>query len=94
MASHNATIARAAYNAYVNKDRAAIEALIAHDLRFTSPLDNGLNRESYFAICWPNSANTDRYEIVHIIEHGEQVFVTYKGRRKKTRSRKTEILTV
>jgi ketosteroid isomerase-like protein len=33
-------IARAGYRAYVDKDRAAIEALIADDFRFTSPLDN------------------------------------------------------
>ena len=33
-------IARVAYEAYVAKNRAAIEKLIAADFRFTSPLDN------------------------------------------------------
>ena len=33
-------IARATYEAYVTKDRAAIEALLAQDFHFTSPLDN------------------------------------------------------
>jgi hypothetical protein len=35
-------VARASYLAYVSKDRAAIEALIADDFHFTSPLDNRL----------------------------------------------------
>jgi ketosteroid isomerase-like protein len=94
MAKDISATARAAYNAYVTKDRAAIEAVIADDFHFTSPLDNGLNRESYFAICWPNSANTEGFDIVHMIEHGDQVFVTYEGRSKQSRFRNTEILTV
>jgi hypothetical protein len=36
-------IARACYRAYVDKDRPAIEALIAEDFHFTSPLDNRLD---------------------------------------------------
>ena len=87
-------IARAAYDCYVTKDRAALEFLIANNFRFTSPLDNGLNRESYFAICWPNSANTEYFDFIHMIEHDDQVFVTYEGRSKTTHFRKTEILTV
>ena len=94
MAKDISAIARAAYDSYVTKDRAALEALIAKDFRFTSPLDNGLNRESYFAICWPNSANIQRMEIVQIVEHGEKVFVNYEGNSKQARFRNTEILTV
>ena len=41
-------VARAAYQAYVEKDRAAIEALIAEDFHFTSPLDNRIDRATYF----------------------------------------------
>src|SRR5262245_52438268 len=44
----NIAIARAAYGAYVTKDRAALEKLIAKDFHFTSPLDNRLDRETYF----------------------------------------------
>jgi hypothetical protein len=38
MISDPVTIARACYQAYVDKDRAAIESLIADDFHFTSPL--------------------------------------------------------
>jgi len=48
-------VTRASYLAYVSKDRAAIEALIADDFHFTSPLDNRLDRATYFERCWPNS---------------------------------------
>ncbi len=86
--------AKAIYDAYVAKDRGAAERLLAHDFRFTSPLDNAIDRDSYFAICWPSSANTEGFEIVHMAEHGEQVFVTYEGQGKRTRFRNTEILTL
>jgi len=39
-------VVRAAYEAYVTKDRAAIERLIADDFHFTSPLDNRLMMSS------------------------------------------------
>ncbi|MBC8119935.1 MAG: nuclear transport factor 2 family protein [Burkholderiaceae bacterium] len=94
MTGSTAGTAKSLYDAYVAKDRDAAEALIAKDFRFTSPLDNGLDRDSYFAICWPNSVNTEGFEIIYMVEHGEQVFVTYEGQSKQARFRNTEILTV
>ena len=73
-------IARAAYQAYVTKDRAALEALIAEDFHFTSPLDNRLDRATYFARCWPNSETTEEFKYVHLVPDAERVFVTYEGR--------------
>ena len=87
-------IARASYKAYVTKDRAAIEALIADDFHFTSPLDNRLDRATYFARCWPNSESIDGFDFIHLVPDGEQVFVTYEGRGGGRRFRNTEILTV
>jgi hypothetical protein len=55
MTAKNVAIARAASEAYVTKDRAALENLIADDFHFTSPVDNRLDRETYFRRCWPNS---------------------------------------
>ena len=37
-------IARAAYGAYVRKDRAAIEELISEDFHFTSPVESGARK--------------------------------------------------
>ncbi len=88
------SIARAAYEAYVSKDRSAIEALIADDFHFSSPLDNRLDRATYFTRCWPNSRTTEGFEFIHLVQQGEQVFVTYGGRSTQARFRNTEILTV
>jgi ketosteroid isomerase-like protein len=51
-------IVRAVFAAYAAKDRAAIERLIAPDFHFTSPLDNRIDRATYFKRCWPNSGGS------------------------------------
>jgi len=48
MSTSPLTVARDCLEAYVAKDRAAIEALIAKDYHFTSPIDNALDRENLF----------------------------------------------
>jgi ketosteroid isomerase-like protein len=91
----NVAIARAAYEAYVKKDRAAIEKLIATDFHFTSPLDNRIGRATYFARCWPNSEWIDSFDFINLAADGDRVFVTYEGRNTSgERFRNTEIVTV
>ena len=80
MSKHPLAVVRACLQAYVDKDRNAIEALIADDYRFTSPLDNALDRESYFAICWPNSGAMLAFDCVHQAEDGDHAFVVYEAR--------------
>jgi ketosteroid isomerase-like protein len=90
-----AAVARASYMAYVENDRSALEKLIADDFRFTSPLDNGLDRATYFARCWPNAKEIAGFEFVRIAAAGDAVFVTYVGEaRSGQRFRNTEVLTV
>lgn len=62
MANEPVRIATDVYDAYVRKDRQAIESLIADDFHFTSPLDNRLDRRMYLERCWPNSETTARFE--------------------------------
>lgn len=71
-------IVTAVLQAYVDKDRAAIEALIADDYRFSSPYDNGLDRRSYFEICWQNHKVITRFDFLHHAESGDRVFVIYE----------------
>lgn len=87
-------VACASYDAYVQKDRAAIEALIADDCHFTSPLDNRLDRATYFARCWPNSESIEGFDFVHLVRERERVFVTYEARATDRRFRNTEALTI
>jgi ketosteroid isomerase-like protein len=95
MTDNIVTIARAAYEAYVSKDRAAIEALIAPEFHFTSPLDNQIDRATYFARCWPNSVTIEAFTFIRLVRDGDHVFVTYEGRRTNGRGfRNTEVVTV
>jgi ketosteroid isomerase-like protein len=88
-------IARAAYEAYAAKDCAAIEKLISEDFHFTSPLDNRIDRATYFARCWPNSEKIEDFDFINLVRDGDRVFVTYEGRRTGgERFRNTEIVTV
>ena len=92
--THPAQVARALYDAYVAKDRAEAEALIADDFHFTSPLDNRIDRATYFARCWPNSTDLAAFDLMHLVEAGDRVFVTYEARTAKGRLlRNTELLT-
>jgi ketosteroid isomerase-like protein len=88
-------IARAAYEAYVVKDREAIEKLIAQDFHFTSPLDNRIDRATYFKLCWPNSERIKAFYFINLVPDGDRVFVTYEGHGLNSdRFRNTEIITV
>ena len=82
MTDDTVAIARAGYEAYVSKDRAALEALIAPDFHFTSPLDNRIDRATYFARCWPNSERVADFKFVRLVRDGDQVIVTYEMRRR------------
>jgi ketosteroid isomerase-like protein len=94
-ADDNVAIARSAYEAYVAKNRPAIEKLIAADFHFTSPLDNRIDRANYFARCWPNSERIDDFDFINLVPDGDRVFVTYEGHIKNgERFRNTEIVTV
>lgn len=95
MQSDPLTIARRIYGAYVEKDRAAAEKLIAEDFHFSSPLDNRIDRATYFKRYWPNSQTTAKFEFINLVSDGERAFVTYEGRSTDGRRfRNTEILTV
>jgi len=88
-------IVRAAYESYVAKNRAVIEKLIATDFHFTSPLDNRIDRATYFARCWQNSERIDGFHFINLVPDRERVFVTYEGHTNYGgRFRNTEIVTV
>ena len=88
-------LVRGCFAAYAKKDREAIEALLADDFHFTSPLDNRIDRNTYFERCWPNSQRIEAFDFVHLVPDGDRVFVTYEGQWDSgSRFRNTEIITV
>jgi hypothetical protein len=91
----NVAIARACYLAFAKKNRVAIEPLIADDFHFTSPLNNRIDRGTYFERCWPNSEHIEAFDFIHLVPDGDRVFVTYEGRWKNgSRFRNTEIMII
>ncbi|HVF16549.1 MAG TPA: nuclear transport factor 2 family protein [Steroidobacteraceae bacterium] len=91
----NIALVRANYEAYVNKDRALLEHTLAEDFHFTSPLDNYIDRDTYFERCWPNSEQAEHFELIHLVPDGDRVFVTYEGfTASGHRFRNTEIVTI
>jgi ketosteroid isomerase-like protein len=87
-------LVRACFHAYATKDRAAIEALLADDFHFSSPLDNRIDRETYFEVCWPNSKRIEGFDIERLAVDGDHAFVTYEGRMGRETFRNTEVHTV
>ena len=80
-----------ALQAYVDKDRAAIEAVIAEDYRFTSPADNALDRATYFTRCWPGSEVMTTVEVLHGTEDGELAWIAYESTMAGKRFRNAEL---
>lgn len=76
-----ADLVRQYFAAYENEDRGALEGLLTDDFTFTSPLDDGISRTVYFERCWPNSATHRSFNILKLVEQGNEVFVTYECRR-------------
>src|SRR5262245_43576216 len=88
-------VARGCLDAFVAKDRTAIEALIGDDYRFTSPLDNALDRETYFARCWPNSRAITGFDCIYQAEEGERAFIVYEAHTTSGKTfRNSEVYTV
>jgi ketosteroid isomerase-like protein len=91
----NAEIARTMYRAFAAKDRATVEKLLADGFHFTSPLDNRLDRATFFHRCWPNSERIRAFDFVRVAAAGEEVVVTYEGHSTDGgRFRNTEVLTI
>ena len=84
-------IAKKALQAYVDRDRDAIESVIAEDYRFTSPLDNGLDRSTYFSRCWPNSERMEDMKFVEGAESGDTAWIVYEATSSKKRFRNAEM---
>jgi hypothetical protein len=89
-------LTRDIYEAYGSGERDVVERLIADDgFAFYSPPDPGIDRETYFERCWPNSETIERFEFKRLLEiGGDEVLVTYESTKTDGRRfRNTEVLT-
>lgn len=87
----NGEIVRAAYGAYLARQRQAFEDLLADDFTFTSPYDDAIGKAAYFEICWPNHERLVSFDIEKICEDGDEAVVLYRIARQDGKSfRNTE----
>ena len=87
-------LARSLYEAFAAGDRDVAEALLADEFSFSSPPDPHLDRDGYFARCWPGAGAGGEFTFVREVEHGDEVLLTYEATRADgTRFRNTEVLT-
>lgn len=67
------------FAAYENKNRAALENLLADDFTFSSPVDDRIDRDRYFERCWPFSEQVKEFRIEKILADDEEAFVRYEA---------------
>jgi ketosteroid isomerase-like protein len=85
---------RDSFGAYESGDRSVLEEILSEDFTFYSPPDPGIDRTTYFEVCWPNSELTERFEFVRLIEVADEVIVTYNLTKSDgSRARNTEVFT-
>lgn len=88
-------IVRAYFKTWADKDRETIEKLISSDFRFTSPVDDSIDRQTFFEKCWPNSENFVSHDLTSLFIQGGDAFVTYEASTiDRRRFRNTEFLVV
>src|ERR1700735_5690401 len=72
-------VVRAAFDAYVTQDRAAMERLLAEDYVFTSPQDDHIGKADFLQRCFPTADRVAWQEIVELAGAGEDgVFIMYE----------------
>ena len=72
-------IVRAYFKTWADKDRETIERLLSSDFRFTSPVDDSIDRRTFFEKCWPNSENFVSHDLTSVCVQGNDAFVTYEA---------------
>jgi ketosteroid isomerase-like protein len=85
-------IIRALFAAYRSGDRGAVESAFADNFRFTSPLDEEIDKQTYFERCWRNGGEwIEQQDLERIFVEGDGAFVTYRCLTKDDKSfRNTE----
>jgi ketosteroid isomerase-like protein len=69
---------RGYFAAYKSGDRAHLDQALAADFTFTSPYDDGIDKATYFARCWPNRNLIREHIVERIFEQGDEAFALYR----------------
>jgi ketosteroid isomerase-like protein len=66
------------FAAYKSGDRAHLEQALSEEFTFTSPYDNGIDKATNFARCWPNRTLIQEHVVERIFEQGDEAFALYR----------------
>jgi ketosteroid isomerase-like protein len=73
------------------RDRDTAETLLSDNFTFSSPLDDKIDKATYFKRCWPNGEHLSAHQLEKIFGEGDEIFVTYScAHSDGTRFRNTE----
>jgi hypothetical protein len=74
-------IARESYLAFARAERRFFEDRLSDGFTFSSPPDPHLDRDGWFARCWPGAGRGQEFTFTRMVEAGDEVIVTYELRR-------------
>lgn len=72
-----AKLVRNYFEAYETKEKSLLEDLLREDFTFSSPVDDNIDRTTYFASCWPNSENIKGYHIQNLLTNENEAMIRY-----------------
>lgn len=70
-------IVRAQFEAFRDRRREDSEALLAADFTFTSPYDDAIDRDAFFARCWPPGDHFSDFTVERISADTGGAYITY-----------------
>ncbi len=70
---------RALYAAYIDGRKDIVAAMLTEDFTFSSPRDDHIDRDAYFARCWPTPPPFTRMEIEYLGLSGDEAVVRYRA---------------
>lgn len=70
---------RRLFAAYIAQRPELVDPMLVPDFAFSSPRDDHIDRQRYFAHCWPKERVFRDIHIEHLIADGDEVIVSYRA---------------
>jgi ketosteroid isomerase-like protein len=72
-------LVRRYYASYEKDDRDALDAAVTPSFTFTSPLDDRIDRDAFFARCWPMHERITSFTLLDVCADESHALVRYLG---------------
>lgn len=66
------------YEAFASRDRKTVEQGLSDRFSFTSPLDDHIDKATFFEKCWPYGDTIKSLRVDRVFENGNEAFVRYE----------------